>query len=144
MEITNLNEMDIIKVHRKCFDMIVFAGNYVMNFFEKAKQRNEIEGYTFTFEIYKKGYNIMVYSLGLPFNGDGLCDDYVYSIYANVIDSNDIKLKFVFGGFTKEVLLNANDSDGINESKIIEAIENNIKQLDSYNSEKVEFINNKI
>ena len=37
MEITNLNETDIIKVHRKCFDMIVFAGNYVMNFFEKAK-----------------------------------------------------------------------------------------------------------
>ena len=37
MEITNLNETDIIKVHRKCLDMIVFAGNYVMNFFEKAK-----------------------------------------------------------------------------------------------------------
>lgn len=143
METIKLYEMEIIKVHRKCFDMIVFASDYVMNFFEKARQNNEIEGYTFTFEIYKKGYNIMVYSLGLPFNGDGLCD-YVYSIYANVIDSSDIKLKFVFGGFTKEVLLNANDSDGINESKIIEAIENNIKQLDSYNSEKVEFINNKI
>ena len=143
METIKLYEMEIIKVHKKCFDMIVFAGNYVMNFFEKARQNNEIEKYTFTFEINKNGYNIMIYSYGLPFNGDGICD-YVYSIYANVIDSSDIKLKFVFGGFTKEVLLNANDSDGINESKIIEAIENNIKQLDSYNSEKVEFINNKI
>ena len=141
MEITNLNETDVIKVHRKCFDMIVFAGNYVMNFFEKAKQRNEIEGYTFTFEIYKKGYNIMVYSLGLPFNGDGLCD-YVYSIYANVIDTNKVKIKLIFGGATNEILLDTNDT--FFESKIIEAIENNIKQLDSYNSEKVEFINNKI
>jgi hypothetical protein len=135
METIKLYEMEIIKVHKKCFDMIVFASDYVMNFFERAKQNNEIEKYTFTFEIYKNGYNIMVYSLGLPFNGDGLCDDYVYSIYANVIDSSDIKLKFVFGGFTKEVLLNANDSDGINESKIIEAIENNIKQLDKFNKQ---------
>jgi len=142
MAIKDLNEMEIIKVHKKCFDMLIFTANYVMNFFERAKQNNEIEKYTFTFEIYKNGYNIMIYSYGLPFNGDGICD-YVYSIYANVIDSSDIKLKFVFGGFTKEVLLKANDSDGINESKIIEAIENNIKQLDSYNSEKVEFINNK-
>jgi len=143
METIKLYEMEIIKVHKKCFDMIVFASDYVMNFFERAKQNNEIEKYAFTFEIYKNGYNIMIYSYGLPFNGDGICD-YVYSIYANVIDTNKVKIKLIFGGFTKEVLLNANDSDGINESKIIEVIEGNIKQLDSYNSEKVEFINNKI
>ena len=32
MEIKDLNEMEIIKVHKKCFDMLIFAANYVMNF----------------------------------------------------------------------------------------------------------------
>lgn len=140
METIKLYEMEIIKVHKKCFDMIVFASDYVMNFFERAKQNNEIEKYTFTFEIYN-GYNIMIYNYGLPFNGDGICD-YVYSIYANVIDTNKVKIKLIFGGATNEILLDTNDT--FFESKIIEAIENNIKQLDSYNSEKVEFLNNKI
>ena len=132
MEIKDLNEMEIIKVHKKCFDMLIFAANYVMNFFERAKQNNEIEKYTFTFEIYKNGYNIMIYSYGLPFNGDGICD-YVYSIYANVIDTNKVKIKLIFGGATNEILLDKNDT--FFESKIIEAIEGNIKQLDKFNKQ---------
>jgi|LFRM01.1.fsa_nt_gb hypothetical protein len=132
MEIKDLNEMEIIKVHKKCFDMLIFAANYVMNFFERAKQNNEIEKYTFTFEIYKNGYNIMIYSYGLPFNGDGICD-YVYSIYANVIDTNKVKIKLIFGGATNEFLLDTNDT--FFESKIIEAIEGNIKQLDKFNKQ---------
>jgi hypothetical protein len=132
MAMKDLNEMEIIKVHKKCFDMIVFASDYVMNFFERAKQNNEIEKYTFTFEIYKNGYNIMIYSYGLPFNGDGICD-YVYSIYANVIDTNKVKIKLIFGGATNEILLDTNDT--FFESKIIEAIENNIKQLDKFNKQ---------
>jgi hypothetical protein len=132
MEIKDLNEMEIIKVHKKCFDMLIFAANYVMNFFERAKQNNEIEKYTFTFEIYKNGYNIMIYSYGLPFNGDGICD-YVYSIYANVIDTNKVKIKLIFGGATNEILLDTNDT--FFESKIIEAIEGNIKQLDKFNKQ---------
>jgi len=132
MEIKDLNEMEIIKVHKKCFDMLIFAANYVMNFFERAKQNNEIEKHTFTFEIYKNGYNIMIYSYGLPFNGDGICD-YVYSIYANVIDTNKVKIKLIFGGATNEFLLDTNDT--FFESKIIEAIEGNIKQLDKFNKQ---------
>ena len=132
MEIKDLNEMEIIKMHKKCFDMLIFAANYVMNFFERAKQNNEIEKYTFTFEIYKNGYNIMIYSYGLPFNGDGICD-YVYSIYANVIDTNKVKIKLIFGGATNEFLLDTNDT--FFESKIIEAIEGNIKQLDKFNKQ---------
>ena len=132
MAIKDLNEMEIIKVHKKCFDMLIFAANYVMNFFERAKQNNEIEKYTFTFEIYKNGYNIMIYSYGLPFNGDGICD-YVYSIYANVIDTNKVKIKLIFGGATNEILLDTNDT--FFESKIIEAIEGNIKQLDKFNKQ---------
>jgi len=132
MAIKDLNEMEIIKVHKKCFDMLVFTANYVMNFFERAKQNNEIEKYTFTFEIYKNGYNIMIYSYGLPFNGDGICD-YVYSIYANVIDTNKVKIKLIFGGATAEILLDTNDT--FFESKIIEAIEGNIKQLDKFNKQ---------
>ena len=132
MEIKDLNEMEIIKVHKKCFDMLIFAANYVMNFFERAKQNNEIEKYTFTFEIYKNGYNIMIYSYGLPFNGDGICD-YVYSIYANVIDTNKVKIKLIFGGATNEILLDTNDT--FFESKIIEVIEGNIKQLDKFNKQ---------
>ena len=132
MAIKDLNEMEIIKVHKKCFDMLIFAANYVMNFFERAKQNNEIEKYTFTFEIYKNGYNIMIYSYGLPFNGDGICD-YVYSIYANVIDTNKVKIKLIFGGATAEILLDTNDT--FFESKIIEAIEGNIKQLDKFNKQ---------
>ena len=132
MAIKDLNEMEIIKVHKKCFDMLIFAANYVMNFFERAKQNNEIEKYTFTFEIYKNGYNIMIYSYGLPFNGDGICD-YVYSIYANVIDTNKVKIKLIFGGATNEILLDKNDT--FFESKIIEAIEGNIKQLDKFNKQ---------
>ena len=117
MAIKDLNEMEIIKVHKKCFDMLVFTANYVMNYFERAKQNNEIEKYTFTFEIYKNGYNIMIYSYGLPFNGDGICD-YVYSIYANVIDTNKVKIKLIFGGATNEIILDKNDT--FFESKIIE------------------------
>lgn len=132
MAIKDLNEMEIIKVHKKCFDMLVFTANYVMNFFERAKLNNEIEKYTFTFEIYKNGYNIMIYSYGLPFNGDGICD-YVYSIYANVIDTNKVKIKLIFGGATNEILLDTNDT--FFESKIIEAIEGNIKQLDKFNKQ---------
>ena len=132
MAIKDLNEMEIIKVHKKCFDMLIFTANYVMNFFERAKQNNEIEKYTFTFEIYKNGYNIMIYSYGLPFNGDGICD-YVYSIYANVIDTNKVKIKLIFGGATNEILLDTNDT--FFESKIIEAIEGNIKQLDKFNKQ---------
>lgn len=132
MAMKDLNEMEIIKVHKKCFDMLIFAANYVMNFFERAKQNNEIEKYTFTFEIYKNGYNIMIYSYGLPFNGDGICD-YVYSIYANVIDTNKVKIKLIFGGATNEILLDKNDT--FFESKIIEAIEGNIKQLDKFNKQ---------
>ena len=132
MAIKDLNEMEIIKVHKKCFDMLIFTANYVMNFFERAKQNNEIEKYTFTFEIYKNGYNIMIYSYGLPFNGDGICD-YVYSIYANVIDTNKVKIKLIFGGATNEFLLDTNDT--FFESKIIEAIEGNIKQLDKFNKQ---------
>ena len=132
METIKLYEMEIIKVHKKCFDILNFTANYVMNFFERAKQNNEIEKYTFTFEIYKNGYNIMIYSYGLPFNGDGICD-YVYSIYANVIDTNKVKIKLIFGGATNEILLDTNDT--FFESKIIEAIENNIKQLDKFNKQ---------
>lgn len=132
MAIKDLNEMEIIKVHKKCFDMLIFTANYVMNFFERAKQNNEIEKYTFTFEIYKNGYNIMIYSYGLPFNGDGICD-YVYSIYANVIDTNKVKIKLIFGGATNEILLDTNDT--FFESKIIEVIEGNIKQLDKFNKQ---------
>ena len=131
MAIKDLNEMEIIKVHKKCFDMLTFTANYVMNFFERAKQNNEIEKYTFTFEIYKNGYNIMIYSYGLPFNGDGICD-YVYSIYANV-DTNKVKIKLIFGGATNEILLDTNDT--FFESKIIEVIEGNIKQLDKFNKQ---------
>lgn len=132
MAIKDLNEMEIIKVHKKCFDMLIFTANYVMNFFARAKQNNEIEKYTFTFEIYKNGYNIMIYSYGLPFNGDGICD-YVYSIYANVIDTNKVKIKLIFGGATNEILLDTNDT--FFESKIIEVIEGNIKQLDKFNKQ---------
>lgn len=132
MAMKDLNEMEIIKVHMKCFDILIFTANYVMNYFERAKQNNEIEKYTFTFEIYKNGYNIMIYSYGLPFNGDGICD-YVYSIYANVIDTNKVKIKLIFGGATNEILLDKNDT--FFESKIIEAIEGNIKQLDKFNKQ---------
>jgi hypothetical protein len=118
-----------IQRHIICNNLTFTASNYIIDIFERAKQNNEIENYTFDFYSEKNKYHISIYT---KYINEKSITAYAFDMYIKLsdTDSNKIDCKIEFCNITSEFTLNIKNSDKVNNNKVIKEIDTVIKQLE--------------
>ena len=118
-----------IQRHIICKNLTFTASNYIIDIFERAKQNNEIENYTFDFYSEKNKYHISIYT---KYINEKSITAYAFDMYIKLsdTDTNKIDCKIEFCNITSEFTLNIKNSDKVNNNKVIKAIDTVIKQLE--------------
>ena len=118
-----------IQRHIICKNLTFTASNYIIGIFERAKQNNEIENYTFDFYSEKNKYHISIYT---KYINEKSITAYAFDMYIKLsdTDSNKIDCKIEFCNITSEFTLNIKNSDKVNNNKVIKEIGTVIKQLE--------------